>query len=374
MPTVSQRPLLISGRKSVHHRGRVEDHHRVCGHTSSNSEGKTGAAGGGRAGHPVVYRMDYNFFRQLTSNGDLANINRSKDGRFHVVGDLMVTPFSLLRDMLAELNRIVEACGTRPVMILEAVPRFLIRSCCINMEHCSNIRGADPASPGHLQEGHGGPGHPQLESGRATSGGQRHRRHPVERTVLSSTTWTPSTRCGARTRSTATRSRTPRLRSACWISLTRFCQSLTCGTTSSLGRGHWMPLLISTLEGRPRTRAASASAREAPTAAAAPAPTGSKTATATTSPAGTTRLTSTDPKGISPHFPHIQKTSVPVATPLPTAPGGAAAVAALIQNKVIGGWPGPTSYTTVSQNPAGTAGGWSLVIHLCKYFVILFLQ
>lgn len=59
MPTVSQRPLLISGRKSVHHRGRVEDHHRVCGHTSSNSEGKTGAAGGGRAGHPVVYGLQF---------------------------------------------------------------------------------------------------------------------------------------------------------------------------------------------------------------------------------------------------------------------------------------------------------------------------
>ncbi len=31
-------------------------------------------------------------------------------------------------------------------MILEAVPRFLIRSCCIDMQHCANIREADPAS------------------------------------------------------------------------------------------------------------------------------------------------------------------------------------------------------------------------------------
>jgi hypothetical protein len=31
-------------------------------------------------------------------------------------------------------------------MILEAVPRFLIRSCCIDMQHCANIRGVDPAS------------------------------------------------------------------------------------------------------------------------------------------------------------------------------------------------------------------------------------
>ncbi len=58
----------------------------------------------------------------------------------------MVTPYSLLRDMLAEMNRIVETCGTHPVMILEAVPCFLIRSCCMDLQNCANIRGADSAS------------------------------------------------------------------------------------------------------------------------------------------------------------------------------------------------------------------------------------
>ncbi len=87
----------------------------------------------------ILWCMDYNFFRQLTAMGDLAGITRSEDGRFHVTGRLMVTPYSLLRDMLVELNRIVDACGTHPVMILEAVPRFLICSCCIDMQHCANI-------------------------------------------------------------------------------------------------------------------------------------------------------------------------------------------------------------------------------------------
>jgi hypothetical protein len=79
--------------------------------------------------------MDSNFFRQLTTSGDLAGITRGEDGRFHITGKLMVTPYSLLRDMLAEMNRIVDACGAHPVMILEAVPRFLIRSCCMDMQH-----------------------------------------------------------------------------------------------------------------------------------------------------------------------------------------------------------------------------------------------
>jgi hypothetical protein len=94
----------------------------------------------------ILWCMDYNFFRQLTATGDLAGITRGEDGKFHVTGKLMVAPYSLLRDMLVELNRIVDACGTHPVMILEAVPRFLIRSCCIDMQHCANIGGEDPAS------------------------------------------------------------------------------------------------------------------------------------------------------------------------------------------------------------------------------------
>jgi hypothetical protein len=46
----------------------------------------------------ILWCMDYNFFRQLTTNGDLATINRSEDGKTStlIVGDLMVTPFSLL--------------------------------------------------------------------------------------------------------------------------------------------------------------------------------------------------------------------------------------------------------------------------------------
>jgi hypothetical protein len=57
----------------------------------------------------------------------------------------MVPPFSLLRDMLTELNRIVEACSPRPVMIPETVP-LDFASLMLHRQHCSNVRGADPAS------------------------------------------------------------------------------------------------------------------------------------------------------------------------------------------------------------------------------------
>jgi hypothetical protein len=94
----------------------------------------------------ILWCMDSHFFRQLTASGDLAGIVRGEDGKFHITGKLMVTPVSLLRELVDEINRIVGACGIHPVMILEAVPRFLIRSCCMDLQHCADIRGADPAS------------------------------------------------------------------------------------------------------------------------------------------------------------------------------------------------------------------------------------
>jgi hypothetical protein len=191
-------------------------------------------------------------------------------------------------------------------MILEAVPRFLIRSCCISMEHCSNIRGADP---------------PSLDTCKKVMEDLANLNSRVGEFLQADTV------SMIRTGDILTgRKNCPvihymdalyemwgsdkiaysKIATGLLGKLNKNLPKRTCPTTSSLGRGHWMPLLISTREGRLRTHAASASAREAPTAAAAPAPTGSKTATATTSPEGTTRLTSTDLTGISLHF-HLSR-------------------------------------------------------------------
>jgi hypothetical protein len=184
----------------------------------------------------ILWCMDSNFFRQLTASGDLAGIIRGEDGRFHITGQLMVTPYSLLRDMLAELNRIVDACGTHPVLILEAVPRFLIRSCCMDLQHCANIRGAECAQPegqgGRVQQGEEQEGPAsvaackkvmedlsslnervgdflQTEQVKMVRTGDLLTGR-VDSPVASPTTWTPCTTCGAPTPCTATRSLTQR--------------------------------------------------------------------------------------------------------------------------------------------------------------------
>jgi hypothetical protein len=88
----------------------------------------------------VLYLLDNSCFKAINENGDLVSIIRSEeDGIFHVVGDLAVTPYSLLRNPLKELDRLISACGNRHILILGALPRFFLNTCCDNLAHCANI-------------------------------------------------------------------------------------------------------------------------------------------------------------------------------------------------------------------------------------------
>jgi hypothetical protein len=87
----------------------------------------------------ILYLLDNSCFKAINENGDLNAITRSEeDGLFHVLGDLAVTPFSLLRNSLQELDRLIAACGNRLILILGALPRFFLKTCCDNL-HCANI-------------------------------------------------------------------------------------------------------------------------------------------------------------------------------------------------------------------------------------------
>jgi hypothetical protein len=62
-----------------------------------------------------------------------------KDKKYHVIGDLTVTPFCLLSNIMKEMDRIVLACGQRRVYILEGVLRFFLKPCCDDPAHCANV-------------------------------------------------------------------------------------------------------------------------------------------------------------------------------------------------------------------------------------------
>ncbi len=82
----------------------------------------------------------------LDKNGDLVSFTRSKkDQLHHVVGDLVVTPFSLLSVTLDELDRVIAACGNRRIYILVVLPRYFLKPYCEDTTHCANVCRHDAA-------------------------------------------------------------------------------------------------------------------------------------------------------------------------------------------------------------------------------------
>ncbi len=58
---------------------------------------------------------------------------------------LTVAPYTNLNNVLRELKRAINACGIRLVLVMEVLPRFLLRPCCEDTGHCSNTRLLDAA-------------------------------------------------------------------------------------------------------------------------------------------------------------------------------------------------------------------------------------
>jgi hypothetical protein len=88
----------------------------------------------------ILYCLDNSCFKAMNRNGDLLSFTKSKkDHLYHVVGDLVVTPFSLLSVTLDELERVIAACGNRRIFILSVLPRYFLKPCCEDVSHCANV-------------------------------------------------------------------------------------------------------------------------------------------------------------------------------------------------------------------------------------------
>ncbi len=95
----------------------------------------------------VIYCLDNSSFKVTNTAGDLLSISRSKtDKKYHVIGDLAVTPFSLMANSIKELERLIQACGPRKVYILSPSARYLLMACCETATHCANVPGKDDAA------------------------------------------------------------------------------------------------------------------------------------------------------------------------------------------------------------------------------------
>jgi len=89
----------------------------------------------------VIWGLDNACFRALSPEGDLSRIVKSKDdNKFHVPGDIAVTPYVLLKPAIRELQRLLAALKDREAWILGVLPRFMLVFCCEKLEHCAEIR------------------------------------------------------------------------------------------------------------------------------------------------------------------------------------------------------------------------------------------
>jgi hypothetical protein len=74
----------------------------------------------------------------VTATGDLVPISKIK-GKYHVAGELAITPLVLLKPMFETLMEIVKICGDRPIYILTPLPRYVLVPCCHDDTHCTNL-------------------------------------------------------------------------------------------------------------------------------------------------------------------------------------------------------------------------------------------
>jgi len=94
----------------------------------------------------VIWGLDNSCFRAVNAEGDMSRISKNPaDKKFHVVGDLAVTPFVLLKPAIHELKRLLDILRDREVWIMDVLPRFLLIPCCEDVGHCINTRQPGPA-------------------------------------------------------------------------------------------------------------------------------------------------------------------------------------------------------------------------------------
>jgi len=94
----------------------------------------------------VIYALDNSCFMNMSADGTISPIKKLEDGKYHVVGDLAITPGILLRPMYAALEEIIKLCGNRRIYILTPLPRYILVPCCELDSHCANLIVKDDAT------------------------------------------------------------------------------------------------------------------------------------------------------------------------------------------------------------------------------------
>jgi hypothetical protein len=87
----------------------------------------------------VLFMLDNSSYKCSDVDGDLSPIRRGNDNKFHVIGSLVVAPEASMAAVIVSLQKIIEACGARRILVLAPVPRYVSGPCCANTAHCTHL-------------------------------------------------------------------------------------------------------------------------------------------------------------------------------------------------------------------------------------------
>ena len=92
----------------------------------------------------VVFQIfDSNFYLARTEEGGLVPICKRINGDYHVDGDLAFAPKELKFTIFGDAKPLLEAANGRRVVLVSPIPRYLLKSCCLDPSHAGNIRDSD---------------------------------------------------------------------------------------------------------------------------------------------------------------------------------------------------------------------------------------
>ena len=86
----------------------------------------------------VIQMLDSLLYMGRTFDGSMQHPVKEDDGKFHVVGDLVLADKSIQFNIYKALKPILVAAGTGPLVLITPMSRYLSSRCCDNVEHLTN--------------------------------------------------------------------------------------------------------------------------------------------------------------------------------------------------------------------------------------------
>jgi hypothetical protein len=86
----------------------------------------------------VLQLLDGSCFYARGEDGSRTLPTKAADGKFHIVGDMVVCPGEVQLEHLNGLKPIFDVIDKRPCLLVMPMPRYVIEGCCGDNTHISN--------------------------------------------------------------------------------------------------------------------------------------------------------------------------------------------------------------------------------------------